>query len=101
MTGEFTTKADPAREFPFVVEKIVPLSQAKDGTNSFVIRAKLQQAAAWFRPGMEGIAKFNTEKRSLAWIAGRRVVDQLRLWLWWYRNRQIARGRVAHRMIEP
>lgn len=83
MTGEFTTKADPAREFPFVVEKIVPLSQAKDGTNSFVIRAKLQQAAAWFRPGMEGIAKFNTEKRSLAWIAGRRVVDQLRLWLWW------------------
>jgi hypothetical protein len=62
----------------FVVEKIVPLSQPRTAQNSFVMRAKLEQAAAWFRPGMEGIAKFNTEKRSLAWIASRRVLDQLK-----------------------
>jgi hypothetical protein len=37
----------------------------------------------WFRPGMEGIAKFNTPERSLIGIVSRRIVDQLRLWLWW------------------
>ncbi len=82
-TGEIATKADPAKSFPFGVERIVPLSQAQEGKNAFIVRAKLTESAPWFRPGMEGIAKFNAEKHSLAWIAGRRVVDQLRLWLWW------------------
>jgi len=82
-TGEIATKADPARSFAFVVERIVPLSQAEEGKNAFVVRGRLRESAPWFRPGMEGIAKFDTEKHSLAWIAGRRVIDQLRLWLWW------------------
>ncbi len=82
-TGEIATKADPAKSFPFTVERIVPLSQAEEGKNAFVVRGKLSGSAPWFRPGMEGIAKFNTEEHSLAWIAGRRVIDQLRLWLWW------------------
>ena len=82
-TGEVSTKADPAKSFGFTVERIVPLSQAQEGKNAFVVRGRLTASAPWFRPGMEGIAKFNTEKHSLAWIAGRRVIDQLRLWLWW------------------
>jgi len=82
-TGEISTKADPAKSFPFTVERIVPLSQAQEGKNAFIVRGRLSESAPWFRPGMEGIAKFNTEKHSLAWIAGRRVIDQLRLWLWW------------------
>lgn len=84
MTGQISAKADPAREFDFVVDRIVPLSQAEEGKNAFMVRAKLTgESAPWFRPGMEGLAKFNAEEHSLAWIASRRIVDQLRLWLWW------------------
>lgn len=83
MTGEIATKAAPEQTFPFTVERIVPLSQAEEGKNAFLVRARLDATAPWFRPGMEGIAKFNTEKHSLAWIGSRRIVDQLRLWLWW------------------
>lgn len=83
MTGEITAKARPSDAFPFVVERIVPLSQAQEGKNLFEVRAKLEKTAPWFRPGVEGLAKFNTEERSLAWIASRRILDQLKLWLWW------------------
>jgi hypothetical protein len=32
---------------------------------------------------MEGQAKFDGPTRTLAWIASRRVLDTLRVWLWW------------------
>lgn len=83
MTGEIALKSDPARSFSFTVERIVPLSQAQEGKNNFQVRARLNETAPWFRPGMQGIAKFNTPPRSLAWIASRRIIDQARLWLWW------------------
>lgn len=83
-TGQISPKADPSREVDFVVEQIVPLAHAADGENAFEVRGKVTQALPeWMLPGMEGQAKFNTEKHSLAWIAGRRVIDQLRVWLWW------------------
>lgn len=83
MTGQVATKARPGEPFDFVVERIVPLSQPKDGKNLFEVRGRLEKVPAWFRPGMEGLAKFNTQRRSLAWIGSRRILDQLKLWLWW------------------
>ncbi|MCC6427752.1 MAG: efflux RND transporter periplasmic adaptor subunit [Phycisphaerales bacterium] len=82
-TGQISPKSDPSAEFDFVVERIVPLSQPEEGTNSFIVRGTMTQTAPWFRPGMEGLAKFNTPHRSLIGIVSRRIVDQLRLWLWW------------------
>ncbi len=82
-TGEVSPKAAPDLKIPFVVEAIVPLSQASEGQNTFEVRARLERTPNWFRPGMEGQAKFNTERRSLAWIAGRRITDTLKVWLWW------------------
>jgi hypothetical protein len=32
---------------------------------------------------MEGQARFDTVDRSLVWIGARRIVDTLRVWLWW------------------
>jgi len=83
MTGQVAAKAKPGEKFDFVVERIVPLSQPKEGKNLFEVRARLTQAPAWFKPGMEGQARFNSERHSLAWIASRRVLDQLKVWLWW------------------
>ncbi|MCG3124235.1 MAG: hypothetical protein GIKADHBN_02687 [Phycisphaerales bacterium] len=82
-TGQIAPKSDPSTEFDFQVETIVPLSQTEEGANAFVVRGRLTETAPWFRPGMEGIAKFNTPKRSLLGIVSRRIVDQMRLWLWW------------------
>ncbi|HYE61588.1 MAG TPA: efflux RND transporter periplasmic adaptor subunit [Phycisphaerales bacterium] len=82
-TGEIAPKANPSFVVPFVVEAIVPLAQTAEGTNAFEVRGRLERTPGWFRPGMEGQAKFNTEEHSLAWIASRRIVDTLKVWLWW------------------
>ncbi len=91
-TGEVSPKSSPDREIPCIVEQIVPLAQARDGVNAYEVRMSLQPEAGdaqaralmqTLRPGVEGQARFNTEKRSLLWIGARRIVDQARLWLWW------------------
>jgi len=83
-TGDVATKAFPARRFPMTVERIVPLaSPDEDRRNAFEVRATLDKSAGWMRPGMEGLAKFNTGKRTLLDIGTRRIRDTLRLWLWW------------------
>ena len=86
-SGDIAAKSDPARTVPVEVEEIVPLAQPKDGVNSFEVRARLKPEAPGqiegFRPGVEGQARFNAQRMSLVRIASRRIVDQLRLWLWW------------------
>ncbi|MBI1189314.1 MAG: HlyD family efflux transporter periplasmic adaptor subunit [Tepidisphaera sp.] len=84
-TGQISPKADPSLKVDFIVEQIVPASQAEEGKNVFEVRGRLTGAEmpSWLLPGVEGQAKFNAERHSLAWIASRRVLDQLRIWLWW------------------
>ncbi len=67
----------------FTVERVVPLSQPEQGQNAFEARGRLTESPAWLRPGMEGVVRLKTEPHSLLWIGTRRIVDQLRLWLWW------------------
>jgi multidrug resistance efflux pump len=81
--GDIATKAFPSVTFPFVVERIVPLAQPKDGKNAFEVHGRLEQSAEWLRPGMEGLARLDTGRHSLLYIGTRRIRDQLRLWLWW------------------
>lgn len=83
MTGSVATKAYPDRRFPLTVERVVPMAQAQEGKNSFLVYARLDESAAWMRPGMEGLAKLEVGDRTLLWIGSRRIVDKLRLWLWW------------------
>lgn len=84
--GEIATKGRPDDPMAFEIERIVPLAQAQEGKNVFEVRGKLKatpQQASTLRPGIEGVAKLDTEERSLLWIGTRRIVDQFRLWLWW------------------
>jgi multidrug resistance efflux pump len=80
--GEVATKARPSEGFDVTVETIVPMAVPKDGKNLFEVRAALVQAPEWLRPGMEGQVRIDAGKRSLLWIGTRRVIDQVRLWLW-------------------
>jgi multidrug resistance efflux pump len=83
-TGQIATKAFPGQQYGFTVQQIVPLAQPDaDRRNAFEVRGTLDQSAPWMRPGMEGLAKFNTGRRSLLDIGTRRIRDTLRLWLWW------------------
>ncbi len=80
--GQIATKTRPAEPFDIIIERVIPLAQPAEGKNVFEIRAKLSGTGAWLRPGMEGVAKFDTQERSLLWIGTRRIIDAVRMW-WW------------------
>jgi len=83
-TGEMAPKSGPTLSVPIVVDRIVPLAQPEEGDNAFEVYCTFPgDAPDWFRPGMEGEVKFNGPRKSLGWIASRRVLDTLRIWLWW------------------
>ena len=52
MTGSIATKAYPDRRFPLEVERVVPMAQAQEGKNSFLVYARLKGSAGWMCPGM-------------------------------------------------
>jgi hypothetical protein len=74
----------PWNPLPMTVSKIMPVTVAEEGHNSFRIEARLTDAGTELRPGMEGVAKIEIGQRSLAWIWSRTVVDWLRLAAWKY-----------------
>jgi multidrug resistance efflux pump len=71
--------------FSFVVEKITPVSIAKEGRNYFRVEAKMEAISERFRPGMEGIGKISIDRRRLIWVWTREAIDwvRLKLWAWW------------------
>ena len=74
----------PQISFPATIERVEPAAVAEEGGNHFIIRAHLTGTSAdWWRPGMSGLAKVDSGKRSIAWCLTHRAIDQARLWLWW------------------
>jgi multidrug efflux pump subunit AcrA (membrane-fusion protein) len=71
--------------FPFVVEKITPVSIAKEGRNYFRVEGRMPQNSARLRPGMEGIGKITIDRRKLIWVWTHAAVDWVRMqvWRWW------------------
>jgi RND family efflux transporter MFP subunit len=81
--GELVLSSNPGQSFPIQVEKVTPVSTARDGKNFFRVEAQLETGAdPRLRPGMEGVAKVVVEDRRLAWIWSREIVNWLRLKLW-------------------
>jgi len=76
MTGEV---------FPFVVEKITPVSTAKEGRNYFRVEGRLEKYSGRLLPGMEGVGKIKVDRRRLIWVWTHQITDWLRLklWAWW------------------
>jgi len=81
-TGNILLSAFPQDPIPFVVEKITPVSTAKEGRNFFRVEAKLQREEGRLRPGMQGVGKIEIDRRSYAWIWTHSVWTSLRLTLW-------------------
>lgn len=81
--GEVATTGRPDQTHPFVVTRVVPLGEPKDAANVFRVYGKLDSSAPYWRPGMQGEARIAVGPRSVAWIWTHRLIDFLRLKLWW------------------
>jgi len=84
-TGLLVLPSMPEETFPFLVEKITPVSIAKEGRTFFRVEAKMEKVSDRLRPGMEGIGKITVDRRRLIWIWTRDAIDwvRLKLWAWW------------------
>ena len=71
--------------FPFIVEKITPVSTAKEGRNYFRVEGSMEGTSQRLRPGMEGIGKIMIDRRKLIWIWTHEAIDWLRLQAWRWR----------------
>jgi hypothetical protein len=82
--GEIAFVTQPKLKFPVTIEVVEPAAVTKKDGNVFLVRLRpVHGAEAWWRPGMTGLCKLYTEKRSLFWIITHRTVDFLRMKLWW------------------
>ena len=86
-SGKLATDALPMDRFPFHVTRIIPLGEAKEGSNSFMVygEADEQDVArkhpVW-KPGMAGEARIDVAPKPLIWAWTHRLIDFLRLKLW-------------------
>jgi hypothetical protein len=81
--GEIAFVTQPKLKYPVTIQAVEPAAVTKKDGNVFLVRLKLDHAAEnWWRPGMTGLCRISTEKRTLFWILTHRTVDFLRMKLW-------------------
>ena len=83
--GELSLMTRPDEKIPLRVLAVIPVAQIKGQEgNQFMVRAELLSPPAdWWKPGMSGNARIDAGPRRIIWVLTHRLVDQLRLWLWW------------------
>lgn len=84
-SGEVALLSHPSQNIPIRVSSVIPVAQVKGQEgNQFMIKAELLEAPQpWWRPGMTGLARIDVGDKNVAWVLSHRVVDRLRLLLWW------------------
>ena len=83
-SGEIAFASRPDERFPVILERIEPLAMPEEEGNMFVIRCQLEGSVPdWWRPGMSGLCKIESERRSYLWMLTHRTVEYLRMKLWW------------------
>ena len=83
--GRLRLLSQPDREIGFRVETLVPIVQVRGGQGGqFHLKVRLDQASEdWWRPGMTGLAQIDVGDRTILWIWTHRLIDTIRLKLWW------------------
>jgi GAF domain-containing protein/biotin carboxyl carrier protein len=81
--GRLATASYPAQRITFEVERVSPIAEVVKQKNVFKVRVKLLELYPWMRPGMEGVAKIDLAKRSYVWIWTRKIINWVRMKLWW------------------
>jgi len=83
--GEVVFSSMPGDVFKLLIDKVTPVSTAKEGRNYFRVEASLDNNSERLRPGMEGVGKITIDRRRLIWIWTHELIDwvRLQLWSWW------------------
>ncbi len=82
--GEIAFASRPQEKIPMTVERIEPLAIPEEEGNVFIVRCQITgDPQEWWRPGMSGVCKIETERRSYLWMLTRRTVNFLRMKFWW------------------
>lgn len=81
--GELATLAQPDSHIRFVVERVDPMAEVVKQQNVFRVRVRLQDAPEGLMPGMTGVGRVHVEDRSYAYIWSRRLINWIRMKLWW------------------
>ena len=81
-SGTLTLKALPGSTLPLVVHKVSPVFSEDEKGIAYRVEARLAEHFAGLRPGMEGVAKIDIDRRSFAWIYLHELFDVIRLWAW-------------------
>ncbi|MES3026031.1 MAG: efflux RND transporter periplasmic adaptor subunit [Pseudomonadota bacterium] len=83
--GQLRLLSRPDQTFPFTLSAVIPMAQVKGQEgNHFLVKGRLHHAPeAWWRPGMSGIAQVDCGRRNVMWILTHRLLDSLRMHMWW------------------
>lgn len=84
-SGELRLLSQPNESIPFELETLIPVAQVRGQQgNHFMLKVRLEQEPeAWWRPGMAGSARIDAGRANIAWLLTHRLIDSIRLWLWW------------------
>jgi multidrug efflux pump subunit AcrA (membrane-fusion protein) len=87
-TGELAAVGRPDIRIKLVVERINPVAEVVNQRNVFRVRAQLVdldllQKHQYLLTGMEGVAKVDIGRQSYAWLWSRRLVNWVRMKMWW------------------
>ena len=83
LRGELASEAKPGAYMNFVVERINPVAEPEDKLNVFKVRARLESQPYRLVPGMKGVAKVHLGRRTYAYLWTRKLVNWVRMKLWW------------------
>jgi multidrug resistance efflux pump len=82
--GQVALTSRPNELFAITVQRIEPAAVSEDVGNIFQVVCTFERdVPQWFRPGMTGISKIETGKKTVFWIVSHRTIDFLRLKFWW------------------
>ncbi len=82
MKGEFASFARADDRRAFEVTAIRPSVEQLDGRSAVIVEGRASGATDWIRPGMEGIARIDTGRRRVWWIALHRGLNYFRVRYW-------------------
>ncbi len=83
-SGQIAFVTLPKTRFPVSIRTVEPAAVPQKDGSVFLVRLEPQNRTPdWWRPGMTGLCKLESGKRSLIWILTHRTVDFLRMKLWW------------------
>jgi hypothetical protein len=80
--GELAAQSLPTEKYPFTIDRIVPMGETKEGDNTFTVYGHLDGTSPDWRPGVQGEARVDIERRPLIWIWTHRFFDYLKFKLW-------------------